>query len=612
MARIQSSLQSVEDSVLKQSFATEGLAISVHELLQFGFREGSLQEAVPEGGKIVRPPRIEVPEDEPTPLPCIPCDLPCELGPVPERTEDSQDQGDGLTPTLPKVVPRRRSRHSSEGEERDEVEKFLASRDPQSTQYGMMHELEEHNAFRLMHVRRNGRAHSHKKLKKSSSRGFVAVPELNPDVSQERDPDLSQTEVPETPKKRAPTITSRVGGEDKEVMLSRVRRVSLEDLRNNYDAVVVHNYNGKTRGPTLTFELGKTSAMSTVARLLLCVTGILQFRMGPLWRLFSWCLNVWVPVCLSALLIYYNVAHPNADISFSTALLGFIACLFLATICLKRAQIGRLLGPEESYLDDYAAEAGFLQDWWKVSRRRFFEVGGFWFTMLALKALANFVGTGSVLSAMLDAPDIGVGVAFWIMSFYYALMCYTHLHICCGLELAVDGFGLRFFKEMDVELALEEWRQVQAMLRQASRKISNSLLLLGVACLTSLAILAEKVIQAPAHFSEIGDLLQWILWFYPLITLYLYTMMRAAAVTEKVSRVAPLINSWTFQVHGEDGGDPEPRWVDHERQYIVQYINQSEAGFYIRGTKLSTFNVQKMTYYFVALSFALFSGLSSR
>ncbi|CAE7832800.1 unnamed protein product, partial [Symbiodinium necroappetens] len=320
MARIQSSLQSVEDSVLKQSFATEGLAISVHELLQFGFREGSLQEAVPEGGKIVRPPRIEVPEDEPTPLPCIPCDLPCELGPVPERTEDSQDQGDGLTPTLPKVVPRRRSRHSSEGEERDEVEKFLASRDPQSTQYGMMHELEEHNAFRLMHVRRNGRAHSHKKLKKSSSRGFVAVPELNPDVSQERDPDLSQTEVPETPKKRAPTITSRVGGEDKEVMLSRVRRVSLEDLRNNYDAVVVHN-NGKARGPTLTFELGKTSAMSTVARLLLCVTGILQFRMGPLWRLFSWCRNVWVPVCLSALLIYYNVAHPNADISFSTALL---------------------------------------------------------------------------------------------------------------------------------------------------------------------------------------------------------------------------------------------------------------------------------------------------
>ncbi|CAE7260182.1 unnamed protein product, partial [Symbiodinium microadriaticum] len=79
------------------------------------------------------------------------------------------------------------------------------------------------------------------------------------------------------------------------------------------------------------------------------------------------------------------------------------------------------------------------------------------------------------------------------------------------------------------------------------------------------------VIQAPAHFSP--DLLQWILWFYPLITLYLYTMMRAAAVTEKVSRVAPLINSWTFQVHGEDGGDPEPRWVDHERQYIVQYIN---------------------------------------
>ena len=26
--------------------------------------------------------------------------------------------------------------------------------------------------------------------------------------------------------------------------------------------MVVHNYNGKARGPTLTFELGKTSAMN--------------------------------------------------------------------------------------------------------------------------------------------------------------------------------------------------------------------------------------------------------------------------------------------------------------------------------------------------------------
>jgi len=473
----------------------------------------------------------------------------------------------------------------------------------------MMHELEEHNAFRLMQARRNGRAHSHKKPKKSSTRGFE---DLNPDVSPERDPDLSQTEVPETPKKRAPTITSRVGGEDKEAMLSRVRRVSLEDLRNNYDAVVVHNFNGKAKDPTTTLELGKVSALSAVARLLLCATGILQFRTGQLWRLLSWCLHVSVPACLSAFLIYYKVWHPQADISFSTALLCFIACLFLAAICLKRVQIGRLLGPEESYLDDYAAEAGFLQDWWKVSRRRSFEVGAFWFTMLALKALANFVGTGSVLQSMLAAPDVGVGLAFWIMSFYYVLMCYIHLHICCGLELAVDGFGLRFFKEMDVEQALEEWSQVQAILRQASRKMSNSLLLLGIACLATLAILAEKVIQVPDYFSEVGDLLQWILWFYPLITLYLYTMMRAAAVTEKASRVAPLINSWTFHVHGENGGEPEPRWVDHERQYIVQYINQSEAGFYIRGTKLSTFNVQKMTYYFVALSFALFSSLSSR
>ena len=79
-------------------------------------------------------------------------------------------------------------------------------------------------------------------------------------------------------------------------------------------------------------------------------------------------------------------------------------------------------------------------------------------------------------------------------------------------------------------------------------------------------------------------------------------MVRAAAVTEKANRVAPLVNSWKF--HGEGDG-----MLSHGRQYAVQYIMQSRAGFYLGAAQLTFPHVQQIVYYFAAISFALFSRL---
>lgn len=102
----------------------------------------------------------------------------------------------------------------------------------------------------------------------------------------------------------------------------------------------------------------------------------------------------------------------------------------------------------------------------------------------------------------------------------------------------------------------------------------------------------------------------WLSRYYPLMIAFLYTMMRAAAVTEKANRVAPLVNSWKFhKSHQED--DERGVWMDYERQYVVQYISQSRAGFFIRGSQLTVPTVQKLLYYLGAVSFALFSRLSA-
>ena len=103
---------------------------------------------------------------------------------------------------------------------------------------------------------------------------------------------------------------------------------------------------------------------------------------------------------------------------------------------------------------------------------------------------------------------------------------------------------------------------------------------------------------------DISLVVNWMSRFYPLFLFFLYVLMRAAHITEKASRVAPLVNSWNFE-HDEG----EMPWMDRERQYAVQYINQSMAGFYLRGARLHVLDVQKIAYYFAAISFALLSRL---
>lgn len=56
----------------------------------------------------------------------------------------------------------------------------------------------------------------------------------------------------------------------------------------------------------------------------------------------------------------------------------------------------------------------------------------------------------------------------------------------------------------------------------------------------------------------------WWMTFLLQIVLHLaHSRMRAAAVTEKASRVAPLVNSWTFVDHEDDHS---PAWMDLGRQ----------------------------------------------
>ena len=253
-------------------------------------------------------------------------------------------------------------------------------------------------------------------------------------------------------------------------------------------------------------------------------------------------------------------------------------------------------------MQSQATECDFLAEWRKLSRLRLFQICAVFALTLgsrvAALVLTHHPGFGKLMT--IPEQDTATVVSFVAMAVCYCSSCYCALHITAGLELAVDSFAVRCFSASYTE-AVVEWNVVQATLRHTSCKLSDFVFVMASCCVISLILFAYHVFSldlASSHFTAL-DVVLWLGWLYPPALLFLYSLSSAASVTEKVDRLAPLVNSWAF-------GNEEI--LDESRQYVVQYILQSRAGFYTRGIRLTASNVQKMCYYFAAGSFGLLAN----
>ena len=87
--------------------------------------------------------------------------------------------------------------------------------------------------------------------------------------------------------------------------------------------------------------------------------------------------------------------------------------------------------------------------------------------------------------------------------YIYIHIIYTHyIHIEYLYLCHVSSFGDSKAPHFALWQALSEWNTLQATLRQASTKISDSLLVIGFCCLASMALLGEQVIRNPRSFVE--------------------------------------------------------------------------------------------------------------
>lgn len=167
----------------------------------------------------------------------------------------------------------------------------------------------------------------------------------------------------------------------------------------------------------------------------------------------------------------------------------------------------------------------------------------------------------------------------------------------------MDDFCFRIAECPDFSECVIAWNVLRALLRTAGNTVETCFLALLTAALVSAVILGLQVFidtsgegdgfWAASGLGGCGT--SWASYLAPRLAPLVLMLLnafavffKAATVTEKCSRVPALINS--FEV-GKDAV------FDHERMYVVQFIQNSAAGFYVHEVKVSMYMFLKASYF---------------
>lgn len=276
---------------------------------------------------------------------------------------------------------------------------------------------------------------------------------------------------------------------------------------------------------------------------------------------------------------------------------------------LAMRSVRHLIGPDSFPLALYAKEHGFLAKWESISAHRLVAVCVCWMLAVAMDVLRLVLAIRLELEGTLDRELIALG-SFVLMSGLFSVVMYCLVHVLTGLEMMIDNFCIEFFLGLDYAVGVSSWNVLQAILRLAAGTIDTCFLIVQTAAAGAFVLNCCRLLDTslsvtrgaePGDLQMIGFQVLELLPSFFLALCAVAVFVKAAAVTEKCSRVPSLINSMCFE--GEE--------INEDRQFVVQYITNSNAGFYVKGVRLTASMVIKLLYLCGAAVFGLATKLLS-
>jgi len=276
--------------------------------------------------------------------------------------------------------------------------------------------------------------------------------------------------------------------------------------------------------------------------------------------------------------------------------LGDLVLALSALGCLAAARTLQgcdLFNASESVLAHYAEQRGFASAWRARSRWQLLEFGLAWLLTVASRLLPF------LLAPEPAAADVWVGLeilAFAFVTGVFTATTFCLLHFTSALVRGIDAYSCIFMFNPDLAAGVHEWNVLSAILRRASGAMEACFIVCIIASsLLLFCCAADVVLDGPR--AE-GGLLQGrgpgrpqgrgptLLPAVVLGACMGRVLLHAAGVTGHCRRVSPFINSLAFR---------SAAWM-HDRQCLVQYIESSAAGFYIREVPLTAGDALKMVY----------------
>eukprot|EP00929_Paragymnodinium_shiwhaense_P067437 TRINITY_DN33947_c0_g1_i1.p1 TRINITY_DN33947_c0_g1~~TRINITY_DN33947_c0_g1_i1.p1 ORF type:complete len:948 (-),score=160.22 TRINITY_DN33947_c0_g1_i1:76-2520(-) len=336
---------------------------------------------------------------------------------------------------------------------------------------------------------------------------------------------------------------------------------------------------------------GPWSAFLTIPRFFLSMFGILPFRgckCSFWWMLVVGLIGLGLLVESARLAIGQNTTSLFVHLTNTCFLIGSLVGLFMV----RSSRLEQLLGPMSRPFEIYAAQCGFANLWVQDSVVQFCLMLGLWLSTVLTREILPRWMNGEQCKTASPYEEYVRTTSLTFSTGLFMMLVYNMLTICCYLEHVIDHFCAKFFisHKPDFQNGVLDWNTLQAILRRAANAVDECFLAVETTVLVVVLLtIVELMDESAASEADGGpgcNASTWGLAALPPAGTALYLFFRAAVVSDKCARVPALVNAMTEEAHP----------MDLERQYLVHFIRNSEAGFYVKGIRLNSVMVVKLTY----------------